>query len=103
MAIYTLATNNYNTSTVEVRNEYATAANPIITPYITSGVCTNPSTYTPALPDGIYPPTSGIYVARRDWTSQTDAQSFCDQIATLLTNNPSYTTFVTSAPIVYTE
>jgi len=102
MAIYTLATNDYSADPA-VQSAYATAANPIVSPYVTSGACTSPPVYTPALPDGVYPPTSGSYVARRDWTNQTDAQSFCDQIATLLTNNPSYTQFVTSAPAVFNE
>ena len=100
MPTYTLATNDYDCDPA-VKNAYIAAANPIIQPYITADACTQPPTYTPTMES--YPPTSGIYVARRDWVNQSDADAFCASIATLLANNPSYTQFVTSAPAVFNE
>ena len=102
MTTYTLATNDYNCNP-SVQTAYSTAANPIIAPYIESGACTSPPTYTPGLPGGIYPPTSGSYQARRTWTNQADAEAFCASIATLLADNPTYTQFVTVAPAVFNE
>ena len=100
MTTYTLATNDYDCDPA-IKTAYIAAANPIIAPYITAGDCTQPPTYTPTMEE--YPPTSGIYVARRDWVNQADAEAFCASIATLLANNPTYTQFVTSPPTVFTE
>ena len=97
MTTYTLATNNYSCDPA-IQSAYAAGANPIVQPYITSGACTL-CTYTPTIES--YPPASGSYVARRDWTNQSDAEAFCASIATLLANNPTYTQFVTSAPTVF--
>jgi len=100
MTVYTLATNDFDADPAIIA-AYRAAADPIIEAYITAGDCTQPPTHTPESPT--WPPTSGSYVSRRDWVSEETAQQFCGQIATLLANNPSWTTYVTSPPTVHIE
>ena len=100
MTVYTLATNDFDADPAII-SAYRAASDPIIQVYISAGNCSQPPTHTPESP--VWPPTSGSYVSRRDWTGLDKAQEFCEQIATLLANNPSWTAYVTSPPTAFTE
>jgi hypothetical protein len=88
MPIYTDRTLNFACDpAIQAQNKIGTIA--IVQPYIDSGYCSAESTWTPPLPDGVYPPTSGSYTQRRTWTDLSQAQACIAEVDTWLDANPA--------------
>jgi hypothetical protein len=60
----------------------------IVAPYVDAGYCPEYPTWTPTLPDGAYPPTSGSYTGTKGWTDLTQAQQCVAQINAWANANP---------------
>jgi hypothetical protein len=88
MAIYTEATFNFSADPALITQSNQ-AMGQITQPYVDAGYCPQNPDYTPALPDDTWPPSSGTYVARKEWTDQTQAEFCVAQIQSWLNSNPA--------------
>lgn len=88
MTIVMQSTNNYDVDpTLVTTTDNAIAL--IVAPYINAGYCPQYPTWSPELPDGVYPPTSGSYTGTKEWTDLSQAQTCATQINNWLDANPA--------------
>lgn len=92
MPITTQTTFNFDADPTLIQTSDA-AASLIVAPYIDAGYCPQYPVWTPTLPNGVYPPTSGSYTGVKEWTDLVQAQQLTAQINAWLDANPAYAVY----------
>jgi hypothetical protein len=101
MTIKTQTTFNFSVD-IELIAKTTNAAKLISSPYAEGGYCPEYATYSPTLPDNVYPPPSGTYIGTKEWTDLTQAQQFSAQMNSWLDANPECKAY-SSGPTVLVE
>jgi hypothetical protein len=92
MAIYTQRTCDFSVDPA-IRQENNAGTGPIVQSYVDAGYCPQYPVWTPALPGGTYPPSSGTYIARKEWTDLTQAQNCVAAVNAWLAAHPECLAF----------
>jgi len=92
MAITTQTTFNFSVDPTLITTT-DNAIGLIVAPYVDAGYCPQYPTWTPTLPGGTYPPSSGSYTGVKEWTDLVQAQQCADQVNAWLNANPASKTY----------
>lgn len=102
MAIYSQSIIDFGADSA-LQAQFNAGVGPIVQPYINAGFTAQYPTWTPPLPDGVYPAPTGIYTNHRDWTSLEQATSCSNEVNAWLDANPACKAFNTTGPVVHNE